>query len=96
MLSVLWEDESKKSHISYLKNIRSDLLSTLAELDCDDIILRVRGGLAIVPDKVDCDYFNYLKGSAKDDIVSTYRGEYMSQYSWAEYTHGRLEQNSNK
>ena len=53
MLSVLWEDESKKSHISYLKNIRSDLLSTLAELDCDDIILRVRGGLAIVPDKVD-------------------------------------------
>ena len=96
MLSVLWEDESKKSHISYLKNIRSDLLSTLAELDCDDIILRVRGGLAVVPDKVDCDYFNYLKGSAKDDIVSTYRGEYMSQYSWAEYTHGRLEQNINK
>ena len=89
MLSVLWEDESKKSHISYLKNIRSDLLSTL-------IILRVRGGLAIIPDKVDCDYFHYLKGSAKDDIVSTYRGEYMSQYSWAEYTHGRLEQNSNK
>ena len=32
----------------------------------------------------------------KNDIVSTYRGEYMSQYSWAEYTHGRLEQSSNK
>jgi two-component SAPR family response regulator len=92
MLSVLWEDESKKSHISYLKNIRSDLLSTLAELDCDDIILRVRGGLAIVPDKVDCDYFNYLKGSAKDDIVSTYRGEYMSQYTWASNTEAQLAQ----
>ena len=96
MLSVLWEDESRKNHISYLKNIRSDLLSTLAELDCDDIILRVRGGLAIIPDKVDCDYFDYLKGVKKNDIVSTYRGEYMSQYSWAEYTHGRLEQSSNK
>ena len=40
MLSVLWEDESHKSHISYLKNIRSDLLSTLADLGCDDIIRR--------------------------------------------------------
>jgi len=96
LLSVLWEDESHKSHMSYLKNIRSDLLSTLTELDCDDIILRVRGGLAIVPDKVDCDYFDYLKGITKNDIVSTYRGEYMSQYSWAEYTHGLLEQSSIK
>lgn len=89
LLSVLWEDESFNSHVSYFKNIRSDLLSTLAELGCDDIILRIRGGLSILPDKVDCDYFDYLRGNTSK---STYLGEYMTQYSWAEYTHGLLEQ----
>ena len=96
LIAYLVDRTGTTATINEMLNIRSDLLSTLAELDCDDIILRVRGGLAIIPDKVDCDYFHYLKGSAKDDIVSTYRGEYMSQYSWAEYTHGRLEQNINK
>ena len=92
LLSVLWEDESYNSHISYFKNIRSDLLSTLAELGCDDIILRIRGGLSILPDKVDCDYFDYLRGKRGNASKGTYRGEYMTQYSWAEYTHGLLEQ----
>ena len=40
---------------------------------------------SINPEKIDCDYFNYLK-SGKPEFI----GEYMSQYSWAEETCGLL------
>jgi hypothetical protein len=38
---------------------------------------------------VDCDYYDWKKG--KPWAINAYRGEYMSQYSWAELTHGTLE-----
>lgn len=93
LLSVLWEDEAHRSHTSYLKNMRSDLISTLTDLGCADILLRVRGGLAVLPDKVDCDYFDFLRGGKAVTPARSYNGEYMSQYSWAEYTHAILERN---
>lgn len=87
IMSVLWEDEE---HISYMKNSRADLIDVLKKNNYEDVIVRQWGKLGILPEKLDCDYFDWLKGDPK--ALNTYRGEYMSQYSWAELTHATIEE----
>lgn len=95
LLSALWEDESEdSSHMSYLKKIRRSLFDTLEAVGCGDVIARSRGGLAILTDKIDCDYYQYLEHGNEPGMPPLYRGEYMMQYSWAEFTHGILERES--
>lgn len=86
---ILWEDDRISDHNSYLKAIKSDLLSVFEKLECEDFLVRQRGKLGIRPEKVDCDYFDWLSG--KPYAINAYRGEYMMQYSWSEFTHGSLE-----
>ena len=91
LISVLWEDENPdKGHISYFKNIRNDLIVTLGEIGYDDILARQRGKLGILPDKVQCDYYDWLQGRVNG--INSYLGEYMSQYTWSEFTNGVLEE----
>ncbi len=40
------------------------------------------------PDKVECDYFNFIRGDL--NAVNSYMGEYMTNYSWAEFTTASL------
>ena len=87
--SVLWEGDTE-DHTSYLKNLRRDLSHTLEECDNDHIMVRRRGQLGLIPSEVYCDYFNCLETGNMEE----YTGEYMSQYSWGEFTHGILEEKS--
>ena len=91
LAACLWEDDDPDAHKSYLKNLRSDLVNSLASYGCEDILARGKGTIGILPTKVNCDYFNYLRGRSRKGSIDDYRGEYMSQYSWAEYTHALLE-----
>ena len=91
LTACLWEDEDPAAHKSYLKNLRSDLINSLAACGCENILARGKGTIGILPDRVVCDYFNYLQGKSRKGSIDDYRGEYMSQYSWAEYTHALLE-----
>lgn len=86
---VLWDEEWMGDHSSYLKAIKADLLSVFDKIDCADVIVRQRGKIGICPEKVDCDYFDWLAG--KPSAINAYGGEYMHQYSWSEVTHGSLE-----
>ena len=86
---VLWEEDGIADHNSYLKAIKSDLLSMFEKLGCEDILVRQRGKIGLRPEKVDCDYFDWLAG--KPYAINAYRGEYMIQYSWSEFTHGSIE-----
>lgn len=90
LLAVLFEDDT--GHENYLKSIRKDLLDTLEAADCSEVIVQQRGKLGVVPANIDCDYYDWCAGKRK--AVSTYRGEYMTQYSWSEYTRGTLEKAS--
>ena len=49
-----------------------------------------RVALALDTSKVDCDYYNFLRGDRS--AFNSYRGEYMTQYSWAEVTRSALRQ----
>ncbi len=83
--AILWEDDN---HTNYFKRLRSDLKSTFEHCGCGDVILSQKGSLGVDAAKISCDYFDFLnkvKGSEE-----LFRGEYMSQYSWAEMTLGNL------
>ena len=86
-MAILFEDDN--NHDTYFKSLRRDLLDTFDTLGCGACIARERGKLGIVLDEVNCDYYNYLRGHRAG--VNDYSGEYMSQYSWAEYTYAVLE-----
>lgn len=89
IMSILWEDEI---HPSYFQNLRKDLQDTLRRVGCEDILDKQRGKLAIKTELVDCDYYQWRDRNApRKDL---YRGEYMTQYSWAEATSGMLSNSS--
>lgn len=81
----IWEDEK---HTSYIRNIKSDIKNTLVKLGCDGLIDMQWGKMSINTDMIDCDYYNYIEGN--DEAANLYTGEYMSNYSWAEYINGKL------
>ena len=91
IIGSLWEDDGdpeKKS--SYLSNLRQDLQNTMNRLKLTDIIVKQRGSLGIAPDRVECDLYDWLE--KKQNSKYNYLGDYMNQYSWAEYMHAELDE----
>ena len=89
--AVIFEDDS--GHESYMKSLRRDLLETLESIGCGNVIAQQRGKLGIVPDDLDCDYYDWCDGKRMGVL---WQGEYMAQYSWSEYTAGVLERMNRK
>ena len=87
--SALWENETNmRTTKTRIRQLISDMKSTLAKIGMEQLLVRRSGQLAIRRDMVDCDYYRMLEGDM--EAVNAYRGEYMSRYSWAELTKGRL------
>lgn len=91
IIAVLWDEDD---HKSYYQRIRADLLSTLASVGCESMILQQKGMLGLAVKEVDCDYYDYLDG--KITLKKLYHGEYMAQYSFAEITNAELFTKSQK
>lgn len=73
-------DEKKKN---YVQKIVSTLHKDMMDAGLPDIIRKSYNSISVDPSVIDCDYYHYLQG---DDIPdATYHGEFMDQYSWAEY-----------
>ena len=83
--AVLFEDEG--GHDSYMKSLRRDLIGILTLLGCENAIVQQRGKLGVIPEYLDCDYYDWCNGKRKNTV---WQGEYMVQYSWSEYTAGIL------
>lgn len=86
LMAILFEDDD--GHETYFKSIRKDLLETFKSLDCSNVINIQRGKLGISKENVYCTYFDYLDGKVK--LNEVYNGEYMTQYSFSEYTNANL------
>ena len=54
-----------------------------------DLILKNRQGILLNTKIVDCDYYRFLEGDTR--AINSFTGQYMSAYSWAEFTVGYLE-----
>lgn len=88
--AILYEDKPDNAALqSLIRNIISDVKKSLKTIGCDDILVKTRGFVAILPGKISCDYYDFLDGDAY--AVNSYNGEYMAQYTWAEFTVGYLE-----
>ena len=80
--AVLFEDELyDHSRQKYLDVIIRSLRATLLEYGVEELLQARRKGLRIDPALLDCDMYRFCKGDA--DAIRSYRGEYMSSYSWA-------------
>ncbi len=91
IIASLWEDDGdpeKKG--SYLSNLRQDLQNTMTRLKLTGIILKQRGSMAIAADAIECDLYDWLE--KKKESRYSYMGDYMNQYSWAEYVHAELDE----
>ena len=85
IMCVLWEDDD---HQSYLHNIRSDLKNVFDSAGCPDVIMIQRGKIGINKSEVDCDLYDMQAGIPS--AMNLYKGEYMEQYSWGEFSKGLL------
>ena len=71
-------------HDNYYKQLLKDLHDTLEAFRCEDLIIRQRGAIGLLTDKIACDYYDWIHGLPWG--LNAYRGEYMRQYPWAEPT----------
>lgn len=86
ILAILFEDDN--GHEAYFRSLRKDLSDILEAAGCGEILSQQRGRIGIVPELVECDYFNWCSGKRSGENV--FSGEYMTQYSWGEYTNAML------
>ncbi len=88
--AALWEESPHDGRVSgsYLRTLVADLRSSLQACGCPDVLIRRYGVLGIDINHVACDYYDFLRGDPK--AIADWRGEYMSQYSWAEPTKAAL------
>ena len=87
--SILWEDRTADKGLkSQCRVIMGALKKDLERVGAGKVIVKNWNTWGIDTSKVECDYYNFLKGDS--GAVNLFRGEYMSQYSWAEMTVGRL------
>ncbi len=82
---ALWENDKEKKNRNYIHQLFHDLRQSLEVVGVSDIFNRNNYFYSINPEKLDCDYYTYIKTGKPE-----FRGEYMSQYSWAEETCGLL------
>jgi two-component SAPR family response regulator len=93
--SLLWEDEDyDRTKQKNLQVYIASLVKTLQSVDVKDLILKNRQGIILNTKIVDCDYYRFLEGDIR--AINSFSGEYMSAYSWAEFTVGYLENQMQK
>ncbi len=85
LTAVLWDtDYDNQSQKNQLRVLISDLSRTLRSVKAEAVFRKRRDSYSIDPSLLDCDFYSYTEGSASAAI--SFNGEYMSQYSWAEFT----------
>ena len=83
--AALWENDEDQKNQNYIHQLFRDLRQSLDAAGVEEIFERNNYFYSIKPEKLDSDYYAYLKTGKPE-----FRGEYMSQYSWAEETCGLL------
>lgn len=93
--AVLWEDAPYNiAQKNYFHQVLRDLRYTLRNAGVEKILIRSRNSLAIDTDCLDCDSYRFLEGDLQ--AINSYRHDYMSCYSWAEFTVGFMDQRLDK
>lgn len=85
---VLWEDEA---YDRKLKNrttaVVASMKKTLKSVGIEHILVKTWNHLALDISQIKCDAYEYEKGNIA--VMNFFKGEYMVNYSWAEFTTGK-------
>ena len=95
LAAMLWEDgEYDRTKQKNLQVYIASLVKSLHAVEVKDLILKNRQGILLNTKIVDCDYYRFIEGDMR--AVNAFTGQYMSAYSWAEFTVGYLENQMQK
>ena len=90
LAAVLFEDnEYSTKQMLYLQKIVSSMMQTLRECNAANVVHKTYNAIALNDEAVDCDYYRFLNMDVPS--INTYTGEFMTQYSWAEFVAGYLD-----
>ena len=80
--AVMWtESTDDVKNMDYLRHLVGDLKKALANVGAEKVFCQEGYNYRIDTTRINCDYHNFLKTGKPQ-----FRGEYMTQYSWAEDT----------
>ena len=95
--TVLWEESYDRKVKNKTTSVISSLRNTLKAAGIDYILIKSWNNLSLDISKIKCDAYDFEKGDLQ--AINAFRGEYMTNYSWAEFTTGHyvaLEERRNK
>lgn len=84
IIAALWEDENGDKTKNHFRQVVSELRKTLKQCNVSDLLIHNRDSFSIDAKRLNCDYYKLLRNDPS--AIASYRGEYMSQYAWAEFT----------
>lgn len=89
--ALLFEDQPYSLTLQkQVQTIMSAMMKSLKEVGAEDCIIRTYNYTAVDVKRIEnCDYYRFLKWDVK--AVNEYTGEYMMNYSWAEFVIGYLD-----
>ena len=85
---ILDKDDYSRNTQSVLNGYITFLKNDLAEVGAERILKNEKGLLSVDISLFDCDLYEFLRGDIR--AVNAYMGEYLSNYSWAEFKNGYL------
>ena len=95
-IDVLWPDRLYDDKVKRLyRKALASIHVTLEKYGMNNVFINQRGSCCIVPELIECDYFQFLNGNCSNNIsknILLQRG-YMFEYSCAEMTYAELIQN---
>lgn len=83
--TALWEDQAEEKCRGYFHQLLMDIRQSLSAIGAEAVFEKTNNRYSVDVDRIECDYYSYLKTGKPE-----FRGEYMTQYSWAEETCGFL------
>lgn len=88
--ATMWGDQAydhamQKQLDVYIRSLRK----TLQAYDIEGIFELKKGIMRVLPDRIDCDLYRFLKGDRA--AFDAFLGEYLPKYPWASATEARLE-----
>ena len=87
---ILFEDREYDRNLKSQTNvIMNSLKADMKKEGIEDLYLKTWNHLALDVSKIQCDAYDFMKGDPL--AVNSYNGEYMANYSWAEFSKGVFE-----
>ena len=78
-VSELWECETNEKVRARYRKLASRLMAELRRVGIDYIVESDRGARRVIPEYIDCDYYDYRDGLIEPS------GAFLPEYSWSEF-----------